>query len=84
MYIEGQKYTPVSSFPSSLLELGNSVTLYLDLNGKIVGYTKSLSGAGYGLLLNAGIDKSGMDTVVKVRILDTENNLKTYELTKVR
>ncbi len=82
VYIEGQKYTPVSSFPSSLLELGNSVTLYLDLNGKIVGYTKSLSGAGYGLLLNAGIDKSGMDAVVKVRILDTENNLKTYELTK--
>ena len=82
VYIEGQKYTPVSSFPSSLLELGNSVTLYLDLNGKIVGYTKSLSGAGYGLLLNAGIDKSGVDAVVKVRILDTENNLKTYELTK--
>ena len=82
VYIDGQKYTPVSSFPSSLLELGNSVTLYLDLNGKIVGYTKSLSNAGYGLLLNAGIDKSGMDTVVKVRILDTENNRRTYELAK--
>lgn len=82
VYIDGQKYTQVSTFPSSLLELGNSVTLYLDLNGKIVSYTKSLSGAGYGLLMKAGIDRSGMDAVVKVRILDTENNLKTYELAK--
>ena len=78
--IDGKAYKQAAGFPSSLLELGNSVTLLLDLNDRIVGFTRSLSTEGYGLLINAWIDEDEGEPALWVKILKPDNVLETYKV----
>lgn len=82
IYIDSTEYKTVSSFPSSLLEMGKTVTVLLDKNDKIVGYIRSLSKTGYGLLMDVGIGNSAFETSLMVKILDGDNVLTTYETTE--
>ena len=58
------------------------MTVLLDKNDKIVGYIRSLSKTGYGLLMDVGIGNSAFETSLMVKILDGDNVLTTYETTE--
>ena len=82
IYIDNTEYKTVSNFPSSLLEMGKTVTVLLDKNDKIVGYIRSLSKSGYGLLMDVGTGSGSFETTLMVKILGGDNVLTTYETTE--
>ncbi|MBO5008129.1 MAG: S-layer homology domain-containing protein [Clostridia bacterium] len=78
--IGGNEYTAASGFATSLLELGNSVTLLLDSNNKIVGYIRGLDKSGYGLLMDVGLkDETFGGGRLMLKILDADNKINIYE-----
>ncbi len=79
IYIDGKMYRPVTSFPSSLLEMGVTTTLLLDTNGKIAGYLPDQKKAGYGLLMDVGVIGGAFGSTLKVRIFDTDRVIREYE-----
>lgn len=82
IYIDSKEYKTVSNFPSSLLEMGTTVTVLLDKNDKIVGYITSLQKAGYGMVMDVGRSGGAFGDTLKVKILGTDNVLATYETTE--
>ena len=79
IYIDKEKYLPVSSFPSSLLEIGQTVTLLLDRNGKIAGYKADLAKSGYGMIMDVCKINGGFNKGIMVKIMDAGGNISTYE-----
>ncbi len=79
IYIDGTKYEPVSNFTSSLLKLGDDVTLYLDGFGKVVGYTTKTANKNYALLLNAGLKTGAFKDTLMLKLLGTDNVVREYE-----
>lgn len=77
--INGETYKQAKDFHSSLLTAGSVVTLFLDLNNRIVGYTKESNTSSYGLLMDVGVISDGFGSKLKVKILGTDNVLRTYE-----
>jgi len=82
--IDGEEYEVASDTLMSDIKLGDEGTFYLDANGKIAAYDKTLSKSGnYAIILNAGA-KSGVNGGYQIKMY-ADGKVATYDFAeKVR
>lgn len=78
--INAETYQAADGFYAATVPIGQEVTLKLDHKGRVVGYDQPYRRAGFGMIMNAAVIEGVFDDdCLKVKILDSDGTLNTYE-----